>query len=463
MKTLTLKESIKVTNNFSALRTKKSWNRLEQIIVYALSREIKKELVQVNKDEFNSLNLSDVDVSVINRKINIHRNTLISMGFSKEKFSREIRNIFLSLLDKKIVTSHPDRVSCSDSFAMSNWFNTFLYDKETGITNIEINEYALKILKNFFKYGIVEPSNIVNLKSDYSFNIYILAKLDLDSSKGKNRKYIITLADFRDSFDLNDKYRSINMLKKKVLDLIISNINEYTDISISYNLIKEGKAFTKIEFLFDYKYKEDHQKGSNISKKSYEKVDYIISPVAESEFESILTSWGIRAKKVVEIEESYSIDAINQAVEITKQAIEDKTIKITPAAFFLGTLENKQLQEDVAFEQVQENLQKEQEKNERKALATDYDAIQKFINDNSDEISNYLSIKSGGGSFKLSLNISDELANIACIDIKKFKDFRPKFAVLDQGFFDIKEKREVRPNMYIFLTLIKKYLNTGNI
>lgn len=104
---------------------------------------------------------------------------------------------------------------------------------------------------------------------------------------------------------------------------------------------------------------------------------------------------------------------------------------------------------------MQENLQKEQEKNERKALATDYDAIQKFINDNSDEISNYLSIKSGGGSFKLSLNISDELANIACIDIKKFKDFRPKFAVLDQGFFDIKEKREVRPNMYIFLTLIK--------
>lgn len=120
--------------------------------------------------------------------------------------------------------------------------------------------------------------------------------------------------------------------------MIISNINEYTDISISYNLIKEGKAFTKIEFLFDYKYKEDHQKGSNISKKSYEKVDYIISPVAESEFESILTSWGIRAKKVVEIEESYSIDAINQAVEITKQAIEDKTIKITPAAFFLALL-----------------------------------------------------------------------------------------------------------------------------
>ena len=77
--------------------------------------------------------------------------------------------------------------------------------------------------------------------------------MDLDSSKGRCKKYIISLSDFRDSFDLNDKYRSTNMLKKKVLDLIVNHINEHTDINISYNLIKEGRAYTKIEFSFDYK------------------------------------------------------------------------------------------------------------------------------------------------------------------------------------------------------------------
>ena len=40
---------------------------------------------------------------------------------------------------------------------------------------------------------------------------------------------------------------------------------------------------------------------------------------------------------------------------------------------------------------------------------------------------------------------------------KKFKDFRSKFVVLEQGFWDMKQRKEIRPTMYQFLKLINFY------
>jgi len=49
-----------------------------------------------------------------------------------------------------------------------------------------------------------------------------------------------------------------------------------------------------------------------------------------------------------------------------------------------------------------------------------------------------LSIRSGGGLFELSTDVKDHLENISCIKVERFKDFRSNFAVLEQGFGDMK-------------------------
>ncbi|MBK2029380.1 hypothetical protein IB655_08890 [Francisella noatunensis] len=174
----------------------------------------------------------------------------------------------------------------------------------------------------------------------------------------------------------------------------------------------------------------------------------------KSPFEQIFKGWGIGKNKIQEIEDQYSLNAISNVIQVTKETIDLGNIKKSPASFFLGTLENKQLQEEVAFEQAQENLRKEQEENERKALASEYDDIQKFINDNDEELSKYLSAKSLGTEYPLDSSLKEEIANLSCVGPDKFKNFRPKLAVLERGYFDSIKGNIVRPNMYTFLILI---------
>jgi len=166
--------------------------------------------------------------------------------------------------------------------------------------------------------------------------------------------------------------------------VISKEINSFTELNFSYELIKESRSFNKIRFDFDYKDKPliTNQIDDNHNSNNFFGLN-ILDIGEDSYSEAILTSWGIRAKKVVEIEESYSIDAINQAIEVTKQAIEDKTIKYTPAAFFIGTLENKELESQVEVERQQELIREQQEKEKKALLLAEYKAIEKFINDHS--------------------------------------------------------------------------------
>jgi hypothetical protein len=395
MNELKLKDSINITNNFSAIRTKKGWSRLEQIILYTLTKSLEYDFKQLRKAEFSSYKIVDIDVSNISNKIRLNRENLILMGFDKHKFSREIKEVSNSLLDKKIITSHPERVGCKESFAMANWFNSFFYDKKTGYLDIEVNDNALRLLKYFFKYSRINPNNIINLKSTYAFNIYIAVKVDIDSSKGKCKQYKVSLSEFRDSFDINEKYRSINMLKKKVLDLIAIQISAYTDLNLSYELEKNGRSYNNIKFSFDYKPEYIEEKTKLNAKKIIEPQIIDGFNIANNDsynslFESTLVGWGIRAKRVGELEEEYSLDVIQSAIDLTLEKEKAGEIKTTKAAIFLGILENKKLASDEQFERSKIEIEKQQDKQFREQVSAEYDKLSAFVLANEDIIKSAL-------------------------------------------------------------------------
>lgn len=450
-----LLDKILVTNPISDLKTRKGWTIKEQVILLKIMDELKPYMEMVKKIDYDNINFYDINVDSIPNSFFFSRKDLVDAGFNSRNFSRDIDEVTDLLLQKNIKTSHPEAINCHESFAKGSWFNTFYYSKKEQKVTVELNKLTLKLLVYFFRYSYLDLTRLINIKSLYAFNMYIAIKMEIDSKKNC-KEYIISIDDFRDAFDLQDKYRSVNMLEKRSLSFIKQEINEHTDLNIDYKLIKEGRSYNKIKFFFDYKEKplliKQADKNDNL-------FGFNISNINEdSYFEAILTSWGIRAKEVVRIEESYSLTAINDAIEVTKQAIEDKIIKTTPASFFIGTLENKELQSQVEFEREQLLIREQQEKERKAALLAEYEAIEKFINDNSDEISNYLSIRSGGGLFNLSEHVKEHLENLSCVDMEKFKDFRSKFVVLEQGFWDMKQRKEIRPTMYQFLKLINFYL-----
>lgn len=445
-----------LTSLFSKIKTDHSWTTNEVKVVLLIFKELSKYRIYIpdfeKEDDGYNLLVKEIDKVPLN------------YTFSKKDFqnitsvktphlSREIKKVIKGLLGKVIIMPSPIEKHNTESIRAVSWFSKIDYLDTKGNIDIEINKYAIEKLVAFINYSKINFESVVGINNNHAIQSYIFFKLLLDCHKMKS--IVITIDEFKEQLGLQNKYKITKTFADKVLDVIYNEINKTDDLTLEYDLIKEGKGYAKIKFDFDYKEKPLLIKQAD----NNNLFGFNISNINEdSYFEAILTSWGIRAKEVVRIEESYSLTAINDAIEVTKQAIEDKIIKTTPAHYFIGTLENKELQSQVEFEREQELIREQQEKERKAALLAEYEAIEKFINDNSNEISNYLSIRSGGGLFNLSEHLKEQLENLSCVDIEKFKDFRSKFVVLEQGFWDMKQRKEIRPTMYQFLKLINFYL-----
>ncbi|WP_150464744.1 replication initiation protein [Francisella sp. XLW-1] len=455
-----LKKSFYLTSLFADIKSEHNWTTNETKLVLMLLSRLNEYKIYLpdfdnftgNIKEYREL-VSKVPTDYVFNKIDFEKIT----GVRREHLAREINKVRKSLGSKIINTPHPIESEDVLSGRTIPWFSEITYSNRTGDILISLNTKAIERLIAFVKYSNISFDNIVKIQNHNAIYSYLIFKILRDSSNQKHLSLDIT--EYKNKLGLGSKYRSFSTFKKQVLEVVREEINEYTDLYMDFELVKEAKSFKSIKFSFDYK--QDNIKDSSLTKKQKNinneyLVDFDYKKI-KSPFEKIFKSWGISNNKIEEIEDAYTLSAISSSIQVTQQAIIDDIIETTPARYFLGTLENKNLQEEVAFEKEQENLRKEQEKNERKALASEYDAIQKFINDNADIVSNFLSVKSAGGSIELSSEIYNEFANIACIDAEKYKNFRPKLPVLVEGFFDMRQKKEIRPNMYVFLTLIKEY------
>lgn len=129
-------------------------------------------------------------------------------------------------------------------------FNRIDYILGTGIIELEINKYATQYLfdlKNNFTSFQLQAA--LNLTSKHAKRIYQFCSQWKDL--GETKKYAIL--DFKKALGLADdkgkeEYILISMFKQKVLDLAVKQINEKTDLHISYQLEKVGRSFKNIVF-----------------------------------------------------------------------------------------------------------------------------------------------------------------------------------------------------------------------
>ena len=107
---------------------------------------------------------------------------------------------------------------------------------------------------NIIKRALIDPKGIyaninlviiAGLKSKYAIILYELVK---DYEKVEIPE--MTIENFRKIFNAENKYTQMWDLKKRVLDVAVKELNENENIDflVSYELKKEGKAYTHIKF-----------------------------------------------------------------------------------------------------------------------------------------------------------------------------------------------------------------------
>jgi len=119
-----------------------------------------------------------------------------------------------------------------------------------GIIEIKLTEdilpYLFDLKENFTSY---ELASALRLTSKYAKRIYQLCSQWKD--KGETKKY--DLEDFKKMLGLldekgNGKIKQIGQLREKVLDVAVKQINEHTELHISYSLEKKVRTFKNIVF-----------------------------------------------------------------------------------------------------------------------------------------------------------------------------------------------------------------------
>lgn len=126
------------------------------------------------------------------------------------------------------------------------WVQTIMYLENEGRVCLRFNKdmlpYLSALTQQFTKYQL---KAIARMSSTYAIRLYEL--LAQWREKGERE---VELEWLRRTLRLGDKYPAIKDLKKWVIELAVAQINEYSDLKVSYSQRKTGRVVSHLRFSF---------------------------------------------------------------------------------------------------------------------------------------------------------------------------------------------------------------------
>jgi len=138
-----------------------------------------------------------------------------------------------------------------DEFVECRWLSKVTRIPDSGMVSIRLTDEVLPLItevkKRFTYYDI---KNISGLTSNYAMRLYEM----LISWRGALKTPEIAVADLRGRLGVEEgDYQRMSNFKARVVDFSIKQINERTDITVSYVQHKRGRVITGFSFTFEFK------------------------------------------------------------------------------------------------------------------------------------------------------------------------------------------------------------------
>ncbi|MCL2400510.1 MAG: replication initiation protein [Defluviitaleaceae bacterium] len=128
------------------------------------------------------------------------------------------------------------------------WINKVTINPGSGSIKLKMDNdlkpFLLEIQENFTQYELLYT---LAMRSRYSVRLYELLK-----SYEYKCHIVADIEQLKVQLDA-EKYKRNNDFKIKVLDIAMREINEFTDISVSYEFIKASRKFSKVSFTINRK------------------------------------------------------------------------------------------------------------------------------------------------------------------------------------------------------------------
>lgn len=175
-------------------------------------------------------------------------------GVSNQAAQKNLKKAVMGLFEAKwgyrFIDETGDLVVCYERFTQSA-----RYIKNKGVVSFvfadAIIPHLMELQRNFTKYHIRE---IADLSSKYAMRLYELLTRFINQDQKSGWRYI-SLEDLRFHFGLlPNEYKRMGDFKNDVLDLSVNQINEKTNLKVSYTQKKQGRVI--VGFRFDVKLKK---------------------------------------------------------------------------------------------------------------------------------------------------------------------------------------------------------------
>ena len=151
---------------------------------------------------------------------------------------RDFKKAALKLFDRKILISE-------DVKTLTRFVQTVRYKDSEGIIELrfsrEILPYLTQIKDNFTKYRF---KHVAKFKSSYGVRMYelLIQRIGISDTRELNVEWL------KDTFQLGQSYDKISNLKNKVIEPALKDINSHSDISVTYEQIKQSRKVIAFKF-----------------------------------------------------------------------------------------------------------------------------------------------------------------------------------------------------------------------
>ena len=136
-----------------------------------------------------------------------------------------------------------------------NWVQKISYIDTAGMIELQFTDAVIPLITRLSEqYTEYDLKQVSELQSEYAIRLYEL--MMQWKMVGKTNKIMID--ELRSKLGVKpEQYKAMNNFKARVLDLAISQINDFTDVTATYEQHKSGRAVTGFTFKFKMKKNEE--------------------------------------------------------------------------------------------------------------------------------------------------------------------------------------------------------------
>ena len=189
-----------------------------------------------------------INISIINKKdtefgLNVFRIKDLAelLNVSPELLYRDLPKLSKKIISKVVEVYNSEK----DELEQFNIIHYAKYKNKKGVVEFEINPRAkpyLLQLESFF--SSFELKNALRLVGKYSIRLYQITKASL-----YKKEMYIPLDEFKNTLKLTQKsYDRFNNITNKILIPSVEEINQKTDIELSYETVLSGRKAIGIKF-----------------------------------------------------------------------------------------------------------------------------------------------------------------------------------------------------------------------